>query len=359
MKYTNSILCIILFAAVTSGCKKGNSGGDQPPPPPPEKKVVVSTFAGDGTGAYLDGALLAARFFTPYDVAISGSGIIYVADYNDRRIRKISGGQVSVLAGDGSFGSRNGAGNQAQFNDPYRLEVDVNGNVFMMDQADYRIRRITPDGMVSTYAGGSMGGFKDGDVSVALFRDNMGGITMGTQGDIYIDDTNNGRIRKITSGGQVSTYAGRATKGFVDGDTSVAQFLNPNAILFDKQGNMFVADNGNNCIRKITPAGMVSRFSGTGTRGSTDGSAGTAQFEYINDMVLDKDGNLLIADGSRIRKVTPAGEVITIAGGASGYEDGEGLAAKFNYPAGLAIDAEGNLYVADANNNRIRKVSFK
>ena len=358
MKDKSNILYIVLFVAVATACRKGNSGSSQAPPPP-EKKATVSTFAGDGTDAYLDGPLLSARFHTPIDIAISASGILYVADYNGRRIRKITGGQVSLLAGDGGFGTKNGAGDTAQFVDPYRIEVDADGNVFEMDQADARVRRITPDGFVSTYAGSGVSGFKDGDVSVALFRQSMGGIAMGAQGVVYIDDTNNGRIRKISATGQVSTFAGRETRGYVNGDTSVAEFLNPNAILFDRQGNMFVADNGNYCIRKITPAGMVSRLTGTGTNGMTDGAAGTAQFHYIQDMVMDKDGIIFICDGDRIRKVNPAGEVTTIAGSTTGYADGDGPAALFNYPAGLAIDADGNLYVADAMNNRVRKITFK
>ncbi|HXO74180.1 MAG TPA: hypothetical protein VN824_03095, partial [Puia sp.] len=319
----------------------------------------VSTFAGDGTGGYLDGPLLSAKFFTPSDIAISSDGILYVADYNSRRIRMIKDGQVFLLAGDGNFGTRNGDGDTAQFVDPFRVEVDAGGNVYVMDQADARVRRITPARVVSTYAGTSVSGFKDGDLSVALFREGMGGIAMGAEGAIYIDDTQNGRIRKISADGQVRTYAGKETKGFVDGDTSVAEFLNPNAIVFDKQGNMYVADNGNYCIRKITPAGRVSRFAGMGTTGTADGGAGTAQFFYINDMVIDKDGILFICDGDRIRKVTPAGEVSTIAGSSTGYTNGDGPDAKFNYPAGLAIDGEGNLYVADAMNNRVRKITFK
>jgi sugar lactone lactonase YvrE len=358
MKYKSLIVYVALFAFVATACKKGIPGANHTPPPP-EKKVTVSTFAGDGTDAYLDGALLSARFHTPVDIAISADGALYVADYNGRRIRKIRDGQVSVLAGDGTFGTRNGAGDTAQFVDPYRIEVDPDGHVYVIDQADARIRRITPSGVVSTYAGTGIAGFKDGNVSVAMFAQGMGGIAIGAQGVVYIEDSNNGRIRKISAAGQVSTFAGKETKGFVDGDTSVAEFLNPNGILFDKQGNMYVADNGNYCIRKITPAGKVSRFSGMGTHGMADGAAGTAQFHYITDMVMDRDDNIFLCDGDRIRKVNPSGEVSTIAGSTTGYADGDGPTAQFNYPAGLAIDAEGNLYVADAMNNRIRKISFK
>ncbi|HSC38063.1 MAG TPA: NHL repeat-containing protein [Chitinophagaceae bacterium] len=355
---SNSILLYATLFVTAAACRKGNSDGYQAPPPS-EKKATVSTFAGDGTDGYLNGPLLSARFETPIDIAISANGILYVADYNDRHIRKISGGQVSLLAGDGGFGTKDGAGDTAQFVDPYRIEVDHGGNIYVIDQADSRVRRITPNGMVSTYAGSGVAGFKDGDVSIALFRQGMGGITIDAQGIVYIDDTNNGRIRKISAAGQVSTFAGREQKGFVDGDTSVAEFLNPNPILFDRQGNMYVADNGNYCIRKITPAGMVSKFSGIGTHGMADGPAGTAQFHYIYDMVIDKDDNIFISDGDRIRKVNPAGEVLTIAGTTTGYADGDGATAQFNYPAGLAIDPEGNLYVADALNNRVRKISFK
>jgi len=354
MKY---ILFIALLATAAVACKKDHPPIDQPPPSP--KTAVVSTFAGDGTDAYLNGPLLSARFHTPVDIAISAGGTLYVADYNGRRIRKISGGQVSLLAGDGNFGTRDGAGDTAQFVDPFRIEVDPVGNVYVMDMADARVRRIAPNGIVSTFAGTGVPGFRNGDASVAQFGEGMGGIAIGARGDIYIDDTNNGRIRRISAAGQVSTFAGREQKGFVDGDTSVAEFLDPNAILFDKQGNMYVADNGNYFIRKITPAGMVSRFSGAGTHGMADGDAGTAQFLFIYDMVMDREGNILLTDGDRIRKVNASGQVSTIAGSTTGYADGDGTTAQFNYPAGLAIDVDGNLYVADAMNNRVRKISFK
>ncbi|HZZ75637.1 MAG TPA: hypothetical protein VFE04_06885, partial [Puia sp.] len=161
------------------------------------------------------------------------------------------------------------------------------------------------------------------------------------------------------SDGQVSTYAGMEAEGFTNGNSGNAQFRYPAAIAFDKPGNLFVADGGNFCIRKITTDGMVSTFAGSGTGGTADGDPVTAQFYAINDMVADNKGNLYVADDNRIRRIAPDGTVSTIAGDSAGYQDGEGSAARFHGIGGLGIDASGNLYVADIANNRIRKVSFQ
>jgi len=356
MKYSKFILFVVLLSAAGFACRKGSSGGGQSQP---YDKVSVSTFAGDGKDAYANGPLLSARFRSPVDVAISSDGIIYVSDYSNHRIRKISGGQVSLLAGIGNWGTTNGAGNVAEFKDPYRIEVDAAGNVYVLDQNNPHVRQITPLGDVSVFAGTDVPGFRNGDAVIAQFALDQGGLAFDAQGNLYIDDSFNGRIRKISLAGQVSTFAGKETEGFVEGDTSVAQFRYPDGILFDKQGNMYVADNGNFCIRKITSAGVVSVFTGARTKGTADGGPGVAQFSYINDMVMDKDGNFLLSDEHRIRKISPAGEVSTLAGSTAGYAEGNGATAKFNYPAGIALDAEGNLFVADALNNRVRKISFK
>lgn len=354
-----NVLLFAVFAALVSLATACNKGNQVLPPPPAGSRVTVSTFAGDGTDGYLDGSLLSARFNTPIDVAMAPDGVVYVSDYKSHRIRKISAGQVSLLAGDGNWGDRNGTSDVAEFKDPYRIEADAAGNVYVLDQNNPHIRQITPAGFVAVFAGTGVPGFTDGNALIAQFALDQGGITFDVQGNMYIDDTFNGRIRKISLAGQVSTFAGKGTEGLVDGDALVAQFRYPDAILFDKQGNMFVADNGNFCIRKITPAGVVSVFTGTGMKGTADGGAGTAQFGYINDMVIGKDGNIFVSDENRIRMVTPAGVVSGIAGGEAGYADGNGLTARFNYPAGMAIDGDGNIYVADALNNRVRKISFK
>jgi hypothetical protein len=171
---------VVVFAAIASlailftSCNKDNPGGNRAPGLP-EKKVTVSTFAGDGTDAYLDGPLLSARFHTPIDVAIAFDGVIYVSDYNGRRIRKISGGQVSLLAGNSNFGDTNGAGDVVEFKDPYRIEVDAAGNVYVLDQNNPQIRMITRNGFVAVFAGTAVPGFKDGYALIAQFALDQGG----------------------------------------------------------------------------------------------------------------------------------------------------------------------------------------
>ena len=170
----------------------------------------------------------------------------------------------------------------------------------------------------------------------------------------------NNRIRKISATGRVNTIAGSNIAGFINGNGAAAQFSFPGGIAIDGQENLYVVDRGNFRIRKITPAGDVSTFAGSGTQGNADGNADVAQFNHdMHDIVIDKQGNLYIADNNRIRRVTPQGIVSTIAGSTFGFKDGDGDSAKFNFPNGLAIDAAGNIYVADLNNNRIRKISFE
>lgn len=357
---TQNNLSFLLFFAIsiliTVSCKKSNN---QSTSIQTEKKATVTTIAGDGREAFVNGPALSASFHTPLDVAVSADGTIYVADFNSHRIRKIAGGQVTTLAGNDAFDILNGDGENASFKNPYRVQVDANGNVYVLDQEDSRVRKITAAGHVTTYAGSSEDGFLDGASADAEFALNEEGILAGADGNIYIGDTFNNRIRRIGNDAQVSTFAGDGTEGLLDGSKEIARFRWPGGMAFDKDGNMYVADNGNFCIRKITRGGEVIKFSGTGVDGGADGDATTAEFHFISDIVSDREGNLYLADENKIRKVTPQGNVSTIAGSVKGFEDGDGAVAKFSYPAGLAIDQEGNLYVADGINNKIRKISFK
>jgi sugar lactone lactonase YvrE len=364
-KHFIPLIAVLLIAVI--GCKKTTQQSEpstqppvQPPTvPPPDKKWVVTTIAGDGTRGYLEGPALSAKFNAPSDVAIAPDGTLYVADFRNHRIRKIAAGEVSTLAGNNSFGIVNDNGALAQFGNPYRIALDPAGNVYVIDEADIRIRKINTTANVSFFAGTNRAGFLDGPVLTAQFQWNEGGIVADIQGNMYISDQLNNRIRKVSIAGQVSTVAGNGTGGFQDGDAETAQFNFPDGIAFDTQGNLFIAELANYCIRKITPNGIVSRFAGNGIFGIADGAAGIAQFNSPGDMVADADGNLFVIDNNRIRKITPQGVVSTIAGGEEGYADGDGASAKFSGLSGLGIDAQGNLYAADINNNRIRKISLQ
>jgi len=345
-----------MLATVCAGCKKSRHDGG---PDQPEKKAIVTTIAGDGTDDFANGPALSAKFHYPVDVAVAPDGTMYVADYIDHRVRKLANGQVTTLAGDGTFGFANGDGPMAKFYDPYRLVVDQAGNCYLLDQVDARIRKITPGGNVSTYAGAEATGFLDGDALTAQFRTDANGLACDEAGNIYEGDTHNFRIRKVSVIGQVNTVAGDGMGGLRNGDGATAEFRFPGAVTCDRQGNTYVSDQGNFCIRKIAANGEVSTLAGTGVNTIVDGGPDVAAFRQPGDLVADSRGNIYVIDGARIRRVTPQGVVSTVAGSTEGYADGEGPQAKFRGPGGLGIDAQDNVYVADYADHRVRKISFQ
>ncbi|MEO8769622.1 MAG: hypothetical protein ABI402_06045 [Ferruginibacter sp.] len=323
------------------------------------KKVIVTTVAGDGIGGYMNGPALYARFYFPEDVAVTTDGTIYVSDVANRRIRKIKDGQVSSFAGNDGFEIINANGASAQFKSPYRLALDAHGNIYSTDENDPRSRKITASGDVSTFAGSAAEGFADGHVNAAKFFPGNS-IAIDIHGNIYVADTKNNRIRKISVSGQVSTIAGNGTAGCRNGNASKAQFNSPGAITIDTAGNLYVIDQDNYMIRKITANGNVTTVAGCGKAGYKDGYADEVKFSIdTHDIAADTQGNLYVEDGDRIRKIAPDGYVSTIAGSSPGYADGDGALARFNFPAGLGIDANDNIYVADLMNNRVRKISFE
>ena len=355
----NSHFTMIGFLILVSGisCKKYDQTYSYPPPAPTNEKWIVTTVAGDGTPEFADGSAASAKFHFPNDVLVTNDGTIYVSDGDNSRIRKISGGQVSTFAGS-DFGIKNGSGSLAEFEFPTSLAIDGNGNIYVSDVRDPRIRKSNLLADISTYAGIATEGFQDGNADAAKFGEEKN-IVSDTEGNLYVADAQNNSIRKISVSGNVTTIAGTATSGFQNGSGGAAKFNFPDGIAIDAQGNLFISDGSNFRIRKITPQGEVSTFAGTGTQGWTDGTVDKAQFQYPGDMVADKQGNLYVIDLSRIRKITPQGVVTTIAGSEDGYADGEGASAKFYTPFGIGIDSQGNIYVADTNNNRIRKISLE
>ena len=316
---------------------------------------MVTTLAGSSSGN-TNGTGTAAKFNSPSGVAVDSSGHVYVGDYNNHRIRKISpAGVVTTFAGSSS-GYMDGTGTAAQFNRPSGVAVDSSGYVYVADTFNHRIRKISPTGVVSTLAGSSSG-YMDGTGTAAQFN-NPSGVAVDSSGNVYVADRINHRIRKIDSTGVVTTLAGSTSTGDDDGTGTAAKFNQPYGVAVDSSGHVYVADRINHRIRKISPTGVVTTLAGSSS-GYMDGTGTAAQFSWSAGVAVDSSGHVYVADSNnhRIRKISPTGVVSTFAGSTSGYMDGTLAAAKFNGPTGVAVDSSGNVYVADYNNNRIRKIS--
>ena len=329
----------------------------------------IFTLAGlAGTSGANDGSST-ARFNRPAAVAVDSAGMVYVADSSSHTIRKITpSGMVTTLAGiAGVSGSNDGVGSAARFNTPDRVTVDSAGNVYVSDFGNYVIRKISPSGAVSTLAGlAGVGGTNDGAGSNARFG-SPEGIAVDSANNIYVGDWTYNTIRKITPVGTnwvVSTIAGLAgNAGSFDGIGSNARFSGPDGLAVDSAGNIFVADFANHTLRKITLVGtnwVVTTLAGLpGSAGSIDGAGSNARFYYPDSAAVDAGGNIYVAEyfGYTIRKVTPSGQVDTLAGlrYSNGSADGTGINAAFYKPNGVAFDSATNIYVADAGNYTIRK----
>lgn len=318
------------------------------------------------TSGTADGMGSAARFNYPRGVAVDTSGNVYVADALNNAIRKVSpSGEVTTLAGlAGNSGSGDGTGSGARFNTPSGVAVDAGGNVYVADSGNYTIRKVTPDGVVTTLAGlAGTSGSADGTGSAARFFFPRGVAVDAAGSVVCIADADNNTIRKLTPLGDVTTLAGLAgSTGAVDGTGSAARFNSPRGVAVDSSGDFYVADTGNHTIRKVTPAGVVTTVAGlAGSWGTADGTGSGARFNSPGVVAVGGAGNLYVADSDNntVRKVTAAGVVTTIAGtaGSRGSVDGTGSAARFNYPRGIAVDLSGNIYVGDSNNNTIRKIT--
>jgi sugar lactone lactonase YvrE len=328
--------------------------------------AVVTTLAGKvGVSGSDDGIGSDARFYSPRSVTTDASGNLYVADSSNSTIRKIlPGAVVTTFVGKaGMFGSDDGVGDQARFFFPDGLVSDAIGTLFVADTYNNTVRQITPDAVVTTIAG-LPGGSGSADGTGAEARFNIPkGVAVDRAGNSYVADSFNDTIRRISPAGEVVTIAGSPGKiGSDDGNGSAARFYNPIGIVVDRAGNIFVADTSNDTIRKITPEAEVTTFAGkAGQRGARDGVGSEARFDNPNQLAIDPADNIYVADTHNqiIRKITPDAVVTTVAGLAnvSGSEDGIGSEARFNDPAGVAADAFGNLYVADSTNHTIRKIA--
>jgi hypothetical protein len=330
-------------------------------------KLYFGTLAGTaGSSGSTDGTGSAARFYFPQGVAVDSAGNVYVGDTFNYTIRKItSAGVVTTLAGTaGSSGSSDGTGSAARFYFPTSVAVDTAGNVFVADTDNQTIRKVTSGGVVTTLAGSAgNSGSTNGTGSAARFSSPQG-VSVDSAGNVYVADRQNHTIRKVTSAGVVTTLAGTAgSSGSSDGTGSAARFNSPRSTAVDSAGNIYVADTTNHTIRKITSAGVVTTLAGTaGSSGSTNGTGSAARFNGLQGVAVDSAGNVYVGDtfNYTIRNVTSAGVVTTLAGSAgnSGSADGFGSAARFGQPMGVAVDSAGNMFVADMTNHTIRSSTF-
>jgi len=304
--------------------------------------------------------------FNPKSVAVDAAGGVYFADPMKQAICRVEpSGAVSIIAGQfGACGNSDGKGNQARFCYPRGIATDAAGNIYVADTCNNTIRRITPGGVVRTLAGlAGTGGSRDGTGFYARFNYPVS-VAVDHLGNVYVADLFNCTIRKVTAHGTVTTIAGLADiPGGADGQGISARFSFPISIAVDGQDNIYVADLIYNAIRKVTSSGIVTTFAGrmSYTGGNIDGVGNAARFRHPSGIVLDRAGNIYVADSGNqiIRRITPDGTVTTLAGlaGQSGFVDGIGSAVRFWHPAALALDRLGNLYVTDVNNAVIREGS--
>jgi len=354
-----------------------------------ETPLAVATLAGQaGTSGHADGTRSGAQFNSPTDIAVDGSGNIYAADTDNDTVRKITpDGVATTIAGQsGVSGSNDGTGS-ALFNHPAGIAVDGSGNAYVADTTNNTIRKLViASGTVSTLAGqAGVTGSTNGTGTAARFN-GPSGIIADATGNLYVADTLNHTVRKVTGAGVVTTIAGTAgTSGFTDATSTAARFHGPQGLALDTLGNLFVADTNNNAIRMIATAnGVVSTVAGqAGIAGSIDGAVSQAQFHFPSGVAVDAGGNLYIADTDNhiLRKIAPSspsvgsnaislatGKVSTLAGqaGSSGSVDGIGAAARLNFPTGVAVYASLSaqavpvagsssvVYIADTTNSTIR-----
>ncbi|HEU0040156.1 MAG TPA: NHL repeat-containing protein, partial [Verrucomicrobiae bacterium] len=325
----------------------------------------VATLAGQAlVSGSTNGYSTNALFNDPAALVTDPAGNLFVADSQNHAIRKISAnGLVTMLAGQlGVPGSGDETGAQARFDSPCGVTLDRNGNLFVSDTGNHTIRKITPAGVVTTIAGrAGQSGFADGPSSSALFNSPLG-IAVAPNGTIYVADSGNHVIRAISAGGTVTTLAGSAENwGSENGSGTNARFNGPVGLALDDQESLFVADSNNHTIRRITPDGAVSTWAGVpGVDGCVDGDAPSAKFCKPAELAIDRKNNLFVADSFNhvIRRITRDGKVSTITGvaGSSGAADGVDRQARFFNPYGLAFSPDGSLFVADAYNELIRVV---
>ncbi|WP_026310958.1 serine/threonine-protein kinase [Parafrankia elaeagni] len=362
------VLVVALTVGIVAAVSGGGGGGDD------DRATTSGSGSGGGdtpagAGTAYSGPPVTVQGLSPYSLTIDPQGALLVTSLSTDRVQKItSTGQVSDLAGTGSGGyaGDGGPAASAQVDGPGSAVLDKNGNIYVSDAQNFRIRKIAPDGTITTIAGTGTSGFSgDGGPATAAQLDSAEKVAIGPDGSIYIADYENNRIRKITPDGIINTIAGTGTEGFTGagGPATAATLNGPNDVVLADDGTLYIANLGSNTIQKITTDGIIHTVAGNGQKGySGDNGPATRAQLSVPSVTLGPGGEVYIADygNNRVRKVDPNGTITTIAGtGTEGYsgDNGPASAAQFTEPSSVAIDGSGSLYIADAGNDRIRRIA--
>ena len=335
---------------------------------------IITSVAGTGMGGYAGdgGPALSAEIHNAYNITPDASGNLYIADYANYRVRKVSPtGVITTVAGNGTLGysGDGGQATDAQLNCPACVAIDSHGNLYIADMMNSCIRKITPAGIISTVVGNGTRGYSgDGGPATAAQICFVYNVVVDAADNIYIPDEAYSVVRKVNAAGIISTIAGNGTNGNSGdgGPATAAQLSEPWSVALDNSGNVLILDLNANVVRKVNSAGIISTIAGIGGPEGYSGDGGpatAAQIAGATCIIVDHADNIYIADydNSRIRKINAAGIITTVVGTGTRDFAGDGglaTAADINFPTGIALDASNNLYISDLINERIRKVAM-
>lgn len=350
---------ILAVAMATTLALCGCAAPSLPTSAPFTPPTRSGTLAGDGTAGAIDG--VPSRINRPHGLALAANGSVVFADRGNHQVRAVDrNGAVATLAGSGRPGFADGLMSQAEFNEPIAVAVERGGTIYVADRNNHRIRKIRRDGIVSTLAGDGQAGFADGDASAARFNQPYGIALDVTETTLYVADYLNHALRAIDLiSGTVSTLAGNGSAGMVDGRGAAARFNQPYNVRVDAQGALWVPDQLNHALRRVSPAGEVRTVAGSGQSGSSDGQGAEARFSNPTGVAPLPDGRVVVADrnNNRLRLVSPDGSVATLTGSDAGYADGPLQVTRFNQPLDLVYDTMRNrLLVSEDKGHRIRQL---